>query len=690
MSESNIPQAVLSEHLEERMQGRRLVAAVFTTYTFEPGFFEKEILPVFLDIPLSHVPSLRIIQLERKLPDVSGGVAVYYDTEGLIADETPRLDFRRFPIRYLHGRRRHGVFHAKCVFLLVENREEDDMGRRPQSLLIATASANLTQSGWWSNVEACHVEEIRESDATRIKDDLIWFLRWLRDHTPQGLGTTAESNRKPIQSILNFLSRTEQRAYRSSGDRLFTHFYSSRQSVPDFLSEIAGDRIRGANLEIISPYFDNTDSCRPLLDLVERFEPKEVRLFLPKSDTGAALVNSGIYDSIKKLSNTAWGRLPTDIIKYGSSSGAGERFVHAKVYRFFTQKPKSETLFIGSANLTRPAHQQGMNFETGFLIDVTPERSPDWWLIKDTHRPDVFDPPDKVEEDNNVAAGTRLQLRYHWDTGLAEAFWEGLDRSPLLRLEARSLPLGEIGPLRPETWTQVSENTAKQISEILQETAFILVFGDGPEARYLLIQEEGMEHKPSLLLRLSVADILRYWSLLTSEQRAAFIESRGQELALSGEGAELVAKFKAEEENDNLFERFAGFFHAFACLERSIREALVANNFREARYRLFGRKYDSLGTMLEKLMERDDDHDDVDRYVIILCAKQLVQETKKEFVEFASVHQDDFAGLEKLIDQGNNTRERLASKRPTDMPPFLEWFDNWFLKKARLIEGRND
>ena len=48
---AEIPRAVLSEHFQDRLKGRRLIAAVFLTFRFDPAFFEQEILPVFLDTP---------------------------------------------------------------------------------------------------------------------------------------------------------------------------------------------------------------------------------------------------------------------------------------------------------------------------------------------------------------------------------------------------------------------------------------------------------------------------------------------------------------------------------------------------------------------------------------------------------------------------------------------------------------
>src|ERR1035441_9221747 len=98
----DIPHAVLSEQFQERMQGQRLRAAVFVTYQFEPGFFEQEVLPVLLDVPLSHAVTIRLVQLEDALRHVEGDIAVYYDANGLVrGDEgSAKLDVRRIPVQH--------------------------------------------------------------------------------------------------------------------------------------------------------------------------------------------------------------------------------------------------------------------------------------------------------------------------------------------------------------------------------------------------------------------------------------------------------------------------------------------------------------------------------------------------------------------------------------------------------------
>ena len=155
-----IPHAVLSEHFQECMKGRRLRTAVFLTYQFDPGFFEQEVLPVLLDTPLSHAVPIRLLQLEDALRGLPGEIAVYYDANGLVAGDggSARLDVRRIPVRH-----RTGIFHAKNVFLLVEDEDGDQQGYRAQTLLVASLSANLTRSGWWENVEVCQGRTYRTS-----------------------------------------------------------------------------------------------------------------------------------------------------------------------------------------------------------------------------------------------------------------------------------------------------------------------------------------------------------------------------------------------------------------------------------------------------------------------------------------------------------------------------------------------
>ena len=189
-----------------------------------------------------------------------------------------------------------------------------------------------------------------------------------------------------------------------------------------------------------------------------------------------------------------------------------------------------------------------------------------------------------------------------------------------------------------------------------------------------------MAHRPSILSELSPDEILEYWSLLSAEERAAFIERH----TAFGEAIEGIP---AAERNplgagDTLFDRFAGVFHAFGCLRRNIEKALEDERHEEAEMRLLGAKYDSLPEALRKTLEREDG-DPVLGYVTFLTAKQLRD------VALPSATGDSFKSanrwygkLDQLIATGIEAPRRRFSC-PTTIRrarAFLEWFEPVFLK----------
>jgi hypothetical protein len=228
----------------------------------------------------------------------------------------------------------------------------------------------------------------------------------------------------------------------------------------------------------------------------------------------------------------------------------------------------------------------------------------------------------------------------------------------------------------------LSVELADALRVLLPERALVLVHGAGDIPALMLVQEQNLQSKPSVLLQLSASDILRYWALLTSEQRSAFIEARAPEIALTAEGTELIARTQALVSTETFFDRFAGFFHAFACLERAVRAALDGNNTRQATYRLFGERHDSLAHLLERVLQGDE-HNAVDQYVIVLCARQLCNEIKRDFPEFWKAHRLAVKKLETRFIAAGAIRSELERSDPDAMPAFLTWFDQWLLKRAK-------
>ncbi len=672
---AEIPHAVLSEHLEGQLRGRRLVAAVFVTFRFDPEFFEQEILPVFLDVPLSHAAAIKLVQLDAALPSVTHGVAVYYDHCGIVPEAGPS----RLPVKRIAVRNKTALFHPKNVFALVEEREPDEDGHHTQALIVASLSANLTRAGWWENVEVCHTEEIAEGDSTRIGSDVVAFLEALERRVAE----KASGGHTALRAIRTFVRSTFELGHRSADGKLHTHFFDGRASVVEFLQDAAGSTLRGMNLEIISPYLDDGPTLNPLTDLMEAFDPPEVRVFLPTKESGEALCSREIFDWLRRQEGVSWGRLPQDLLRGGKSKDARQRMVHAKVYRFFTPQPKREILFVGSVNLTTAAHQNGGNLESGFLVEVVPPRRPDWWLIADSARPRHFEQQPE-DEGASTSGGTKLSIRFQWNTKSADAFWDDAGKSPGVVVSAQRVELFRVERLPPRTWQPLSKDACAELERVLRSTSLLSVVEDGKEPGLLLVQEEGMWDKPSLLLDLSPAEILRYWSLLTLAQQTAFLEARAPEIAALGEGATLVTRFERLVHEDSFFDRFAGIFLAFGAVERSVRESLRESRVQEAAYRLFGQKHDSLGTLLNRVMKdvAEAKGDLVEHYVMALCARQLSQELRKESPEFFSEHAAEARRLQEQLESAASIRERLVARDPDQMAEFLDWFDHWFLRRA--------
>lgn len=672
-----IPHEVLSEHMQERMHGRRVLHVVFTTFQFEPGFFEKEILPVFFDLNLSQAPVIRLVQLEDALRTSGARIAVYYDANGLITSDegSAKLDIARIPVRH-----RTGIFHPKTIFALVEDTDPDENGDHPRALLIASMSANLTRAGWWKNVEACHVEELQDRQATRMREGLLEFIKVIRKAAPADVDHTA------LDAIREFVQRTSQAPHRSANGELRPHFYGGTQKFVEFLKEAAGDELRGLNLEIISPFFDQNGDSQPLVELIRAFKPVETRVFLPRNEAGDALVPEELYQWVNQQENVSWGALPGALTRTSNNDAAVSRNVHAKVYRFFGARPKREYLVIGSVNLSRPAHQENGNIESAILLQADTPRAPQFWLDLDKKKPKEFTDPVDLDGDQAAStAGSRLAIRFDWAISTAAAYWDDPEPSPALTLASGGVECFRLASVAPRKWSHLPDDAAASLRGILDNTSFIEVHGDRAHAVQILVLEEGMWRKPPMISRLTLQEILRYWSILSIDQRNEFIASRAAELLGDAVLNGLVTRANRSHIVDGIFERFAGIFHAFECRQKSITRALDAENEKEALYLLFGTKHDSLGSLLARLRE-EAERDLIDRYLIALCARQLVDEVRRAHRDFWGKYSLQAAELEAALAIAADLRSQLVEREPQGMPQFLAWFERRFLARAKSAE----
>jgi hypothetical protein len=411
------PQSPLSDQLRDRIGKRRVRVAVFFTYQFDPAFFETEVLQTLFDHDWSRNRRVALAQAEDVLRKVEH-LAVYYDLRGIPETaSSASLDYRRFGLS-----RPGGVFHPKNILLLLE---DEDESQKSTSLLLVTTSANLTRAGWWENLEAAHMIELPENSKSLLRDDLLGdngLLSRVVKHDKTG------EEHPAVEEIRKFLRyRTELSGQRSQNGVLRPRVYAGQMPLARYLLEDVQIDPTDFNLEIISPYFDNTDDAKAVVTLIEALNPRATRIFLPKSDVGVVLCRKEYYEAVAGIPRVSWGLLPRSFTRYAKSrEDSVDRFVHAKVYRLFSPRRNQEYLLVGSVNLTQAAHSAANsgNLESAILFQPTPARNRlDWWLspVEDSYQPGAFE--DSASDDTSLLACHIVSFRYDWQNNTLSYYW---------------------------------------------------------------------------------------------------------------------------------------------------------------------------------------------------------------------------------------------------------------------------
>ena len=468
-----------------------------------------------------------------------------------------------------------------------------------------------------------------------------------------------------------------------SGGRWYTRLFGGKGDL-DLAHWLAELRLGGRdwNLEVISPYFD-ARGAGPLKQLVGVVKPRKTRVYLPRDVDGKVLVTADAYNATDALGGVRWAGLPDEITRR-SGGVSGERLaprrVHAKVYRLW-RPDGGDVIIVGSVNCTSPAHRHGGagNLEAAFLVDISGLNLPRRWWLKplepnDAHR---FAETAPDEGDGLDVQAFGVSLRYHWGD---QALTVRLEREMSLPIDVTDVSGQHLFTIKNgdvEKWRACNKKAANAVRRSLESSSFVVLRRDDTQWR-VLVREEGMAHRPSIISELSPDEILEYWSLLSAEERADFIERR-TELDEDIEGIPTSEPGDKPGNGNTLFDRFAGVFHAFGCLRQDIEAALDDIRHDDAEMRLLGAKYDSLPELLRMLLERED-RDPVLDYVTFLTAKQVRNSLRKRDPQFFRDRRSLVRKLDKLIAKGIKRRDQIFPGEDAQAHAFLEWFEPVFLK----------
>ena len=678
----------LGEALREKLGGRKVLAALFTTYSFDPGFFELHVLPLLFARGFSKEDTVRMVQLDEELH--STPVAVYYDRGAVNAGRGGgSLGLQSFGIRRATATgATKGCFHPKLCLALVDASEGEE------ALLVGVFSANLTEAGHWTNVECAWIDEVAAGALCSYQEDLTGILGAIREEA-----RIFQTQHASLERILKFLRRVDQAKQRTQDGwfqpRLF--YGQGNQGFADFLHNELRLPDDTYHLEIISPFFDDGTALR---ELHAALAPKSTRLYLPLRDDNAATVERAYFDTVRALPNAAWARFvdPSYLRRGTKSADELRRTVHAKVYRLWSKAEGEarEFVVLGLVNLTSAAHspRRAGNLEVAVVLESRePLLRP--FLLPIEQDPVEFGASSEVDDEKpNTDAARPLLLRFHWASKRLEAFWDASALSPRIALEAGGVRLPpEIDPLAQGAWVDLPASLATALAEHLPRTSLVRVHVPDAEPSWIVVQEEDLAQKPSLLLHLTVEEILRYWAALSDAQRQALLERADLRRVRALEALPPLPG------QDGMFDRFAGVFHAFERLREHVEKAVDENRPGDAEYRLFGAKHDSLPSLLERVVNDGDGEctseapDHVSdpttklavRYATLLSAQRLLRQLEGSIGGFLTEHPEDVNRLRAML-KADTLRTRVAEGCGADGEAFVVWFDDWFLGKRDRSE----
>lgn len=665
--------AVVSDQLKGLLDGSEVRAAVFTTYTFEPEFFELEVIPLLLpgDTPYSTDIRVKEFQVRDALRQASLPLEVFYDLqmfrkEGQVS---PAMEY------LCHGvHAGNAAFHPKLILILAYSEEY-----KSEYLLVGAGSNNLSQAGWWDNIECQHWEQVWSGEVDKQ------FLKQLKKDVKvlaaeQHFTSVVEGS--ALEKIAVFLDQCSGTEDGKSADY---YGLSDKSRFQSFMRSISNKRLTYTNwtLEIISPFFaDDVDNNEHAF--FYKLGVKEIHLLLPKDQEGRALCHQDYFNHIDAQDSIKWADWSDSTAKSLGIATQIYRRLHAKVYHFYNRK--QAWVFVGSVNFTHKAMHD--NVEAGFFVKL--DHPSPLLQVKDVPEPLGFNPPvDEVPgslSDTEELALPQIHLAYDW-----------LQRS----LTASTEPYFSytIDILTPEgkpaiaNWSITGANNSYEgevdrLEQLLANGSLVNVLGSNTKTgevfspHTVMLQQTGWSHKPIDMPDLSAEQILAIYADMSPDRRQLLMmNAMVKKLVLAKEAGEITL-LDEEIASEEFFSEYAEIFHAFRRLKRRLQEALDADNNSLVDYYLSGQGMDSLPTLIERA---SDDNEctvkPVTSYLLLLSAREIYQE--REFLRRPLI-KFKLKNLDKRIQRLKaSERIQLEDNSPDRRKRFFLWFEEQFFKQYK-------
>ncbi len=638
----------ISESLRTAIGEREVMLAFFSTYSFEPDFFELEVLPLLLGNPaLSSNESIRYYQLQSLMHQHEGRLAVVYDLSVFDPQLAPRLEVDYMPMR-VGG----ACQHAKLMVLVVRDRKS-----KQQSIVIGAGSFNLTKSGWWENLEVGHWVELCEGFApSNIHRPLLDALRFYQAQTPSPV----------LEKILGIAQTFETSADDASCSFYFSGSSSGRIHFDSFIAEHTDAK---APLEVISPFFAAEGDNQVILSLLKRHP--SVTVLLPLDEHGQALVHrESVYESLPDETIT-WGRWSESVRKSHLDPKRGYRRLHAKIYQSLGDDPWA---FVGSVNLSYKAFRQ--NVEAGFLLRGHATKS---LLATLQTQPDRFnvEPEAENQSDSDGQEMPPIHALFDWQSEALHLSSKQVGSLALLNSASEVLLIVQLNAVEDQLVP------APQLKQHMQGSSLMHARWQSDEklaAGTVLVSQRNLFCRPTHLPPLDLQALLRIFIGMHESRRLELFGDLAIRLLNASQDEGLQDEYLPELTSEGSFESFFAEFSqvngAFWELAESLGKAEEAGDLQTLAYYLKGHQPDSLRKLLETIADSDSTRKApslIVRYLTLLSVEDLLKRFNKH--ADANLLNDAEKALSSL-----EQKELLTQLDGAKGEHFLRWF------KAKFFE----
>lgn len=638
----------ISEAFRTAIGEREVMQAFFSTYSFEPDFFELEVLPLLLGNPaLSSNESIRYYQLQSLMRQHEGRLAVVYDLSVFDPQLAPRLEIDYLPMR-VGG----ACQHAKLMVLVVRDRKS-----KQQSIVLGAGSFNLTKAGWWENLEVGHWVELREGFAPgNIHRPLLDALSFYQAQTPSPV----------LEKILGVAQTFETSADDPSCSFYFSGSSTGRIHFDSFIAEHTDAK---APLEVISPFFAAEGDNRVILSLLKRHP--SVTVLLPLDEHGQALVDrESVYEALPD-ETIIWGRWSESIRKSHLDPKSGYRRLHAKVYQSLGEEPWA---FVGSVNLSYKAFRQ--NVEAGFLLRGHATKG---LLAPLQTQPDRFkvEPEAESQSDSGGQEMPPIHALFDWQSEALHLSSKQVGSLALLNSASEVLLSVQLNAVDDQLVP------APQLKQHLQGSSLMHArwqSGEKLATGTVLISQRNLFCRPTHLPPLDLQALLRIFIGMHESRRLELFGDLAIRLLNASQDEGLQDEFLPELTSEGSFESFFAEFSqvngAFWELADRLGKAEKAGDSQTLAYYLKGHQPDSLRKLLETIAGADSNRKApslIVRYLTLLSVADLLKRFNKH--ADATLLNDAEKTLSSL-----EQKELLTQLDGAKGEHFLRWF------KAKFFE----